>query len=224
MIFVTEPFSPYKLVKTSDRDSSLSVMKINKLKHFYTGIYPYRIMQSSFYPLDKKLGSIKVSNSIQEWCGQIYFELRQEEEKIADLHSYFENESFESMRIKSPLLEDDLLHMARIQPDSLPLGTFEIMPSIEYILLKHESFDPEMAEGRFIEKRDTLCYQLSYASTDRTVEINLTQEHPFQLLMLAEYEGDQLYSKASLRKSRRLPYWKLNAVADSTYHQLLSID
>ena len=53
LIYVTEPFLPEVQVK-ADRSNStnIPVLKLNATKKYLTGIYPYSIMSSTFYPVD----------------------------------------------------------------------------------------------------------------------------------------------------------------------------
>lgn len=76
LIFVTEPFSPQRFVKPyQENKQSISVLKLNFVKKFNTGIYPYSMMTSTFLPIDSTY-SLKVSSSSQEWCGHTYMELK----------------------------------------------------------------------------------------------------------------------------------------------------
>src|SRR5688572_8355489 len=73
LVFVTEPFLPEKQVKLERGDPArgVSVLKLNSTRKFFTGIYPYSVMTSTFTPVDfGKTGTLKVTSSTQEWCGQ----------------------------------------------------------------------------------------------------------------------------------------------------------
>ena len=75
-IFVTEDFLPEAQVK-ADRYSkkNIPILKLNNTKKFLTGIYPYSIMTSSFVPVDREMHALKVTHSMQEWCGHVYVQL-----------------------------------------------------------------------------------------------------------------------------------------------------
>ena len=52
LVYVTEPFSPDKNTKAdAPSDGNISVLKLNFMKKFNTGIYPYSMMTSIFFPL-----------------------------------------------------------------------------------------------------------------------------------------------------------------------------
>lgn len=73
LIFVTEPFSLNKQVKLDNpRDAGsdqVSVMKLNAVRKFPTGIYDYTISSSTFTPINSKKHphTLKSNTSIQEW-------------------------------------------------------------------------------------------------------------------------------------------------------------
>ena len=73
LVFVTEPFSPSANTKADRPDNkSVSVLKLNYTKKFNTGVYPYSMMNSTFFPIDNGQHSMKISSSSQEWCGHTY--------------------------------------------------------------------------------------------------------------------------------------------------------
>ncbi|MEP0134348.1 MAG: hypothetical protein ABJJ25_08975 [Eudoraea sp.] len=94
LIFVTEPFLADKQVK-ADRSNpgNIPVLKLNSTKKYFTGIYPYSVMSSSFYPVKDNQHAIKISSSVQEWCGHVYAQLNNKEEFEYEAHSYFEGEA-----------------------------------------------------------------------------------------------------------------------------------
>ena len=51
LIFVTEDFNAKKQVKADrTRENNQAILKLNATKNFLTGVYPYSIMSSTFYP------------------------------------------------------------------------------------------------------------------------------------------------------------------------------
>ncbi|MEL6484568.1 MAG: septum formation inhibitor Maf, partial [Bacteroidota bacterium] len=91
LIFVTEPFLPDVQVKADGSSpTNVPVLKLNATKNYLTGIYPYSIMSSTFYPVHDNQHALKTSLSIQEWCGHIYSQLNNREQFEFTSHSYFE--------------------------------------------------------------------------------------------------------------------------------------
>ncbi|MBW1902875.1 MAG: septum formation inhibitor Maf, partial [Deltaproteobacteria bacterium] len=74
LIYVTEEFFTDKQVKSElgKQPGAVPVLKLNFVRNFITGIYPYSMMSSIFTPVNRRQHpqSLKVTTSIQEWCGQ----------------------------------------------------------------------------------------------------------------------------------------------------------
>ena len=100
LLFVTEPFLSDKQVKADKTNpSNTSVLKLNATKNFNTGIYPYSIMQSTFFPVDNNQHALKISCSVQEWCGHVYMQLNNRNDFEIMSHSYFESEADEDLNL-----------------------------------------------------------------------------------------------------------------------------
>ncbi|MDP1340568.1 hypothetical protein, partial [Klebsiella variicola] len=74
-------------------ETNIPVLKLNKTKNFITGIYPYSIMSSVFFPLEEISHALKISTSVQEWCGHTYTQLNNRNKFEIKSHSYFEGEA-----------------------------------------------------------------------------------------------------------------------------------
>jgi len=76
VIFVAEPFLKKEGVKPDNYSKNqVPVLKMNLLKKFGTGIYPYSMMLSTFTSLEESQGLVKVSATGQEWCGHIFSQI-----------------------------------------------------------------------------------------------------------------------------------------------------
>jgi len=141
LIYVTEPFLPGKQVK-ADRSNSgnVPVLKLNRTKKYLTGIYPYSIMGSTFYPIADNQHAIKVSASVQEWCGHVYAQINNRDRFEITSHSYFESEADQNLQLEKAILENEIWNKIRINPENLPLGKLKMIPSLEYIRLRHGEF------------------------------------------------------------------------------------
>ena len=107
LIYVTEDFRADKQVKIESSNAAKTpVLKLNNVRDFKTGAYPYHTMLSSFSPLAKwELGDstlpMKLSLSTIEWCGNFYSQLNtQEDDFRLTRHSYFEQEADSVFSIK----------------------------------------------------------------------------------------------------------------------------
>ncbi|KKM18416.1 hypothetical protein LCGC14_1665880, partial [marine sediment metagenome] len=109
LIYVTEPFLPEAQVKADEsHPDNVPVLKLNTTKNYLTGIYPYSIMTSSFYPVHDNQHAIKLSFSAQEWCGQVYAQLNNREQFDVMSHSYFESEGDQNLQLEKTILENEI--------------------------------------------------------------------------------------------------------------------
>ena len=98
LVFVTERFTEAQRVKSDGgHTDEYPVLKMNLVRDFQTGIYDYNAMTSAFLRLDgsSPLGEpVKVSMSMQEWCGHVYEQLVPEDDALTwTSHSYFDGEA-----------------------------------------------------------------------------------------------------------------------------------
>ncbi|MEC8831778.1 MAG: septum formation inhibitor Maf, partial [Bacteroidota bacterium] len=129
LIYVTEPFLPEEQVKANNSNpENVSVLKLNATKKFMTGIYPYSIMSSTFYPVYDNQHAIKTSLSVQEWCGHVYSQLNNRDKFEFTSHSYFEGEADQAFSMEKVILENEIWTKIRINPDNLPVGDISIIP------------------------------------------------------------------------------------------------
>ena len=219
LIYVTEPFHKQKQVK-ADRNNpdNIPVLKLNSTKNYLTGIYPYSIMSSSFYPVHDNSHAIKVSFSSQEWCGQVYAQLNNRDDFEITSHSYFESESDTEINLEKTILENELWNKIRINPKDLPTGNLEIIPSMEYIRLSHKDLKSYSAYASLSENKDVKTYKISYPELDRTLEINFSSNFPYTIENWSETFKDgygskakKLVSKGTKMKSIKSPYWRKNS-------------
>jgi hypothetical protein len=143
LVFVTEDFLPGLQVKHEHGESpeAISVLKLNAYRRFYTGIYPYTLMTSSFTPTRPSgAATLKVSSTIQEWCGQVYSQINRGEDGLhAVVHSYFQNDADQKITLPTGLLEDGVWAQIRIDPSLIAEGEHEIVPGLDFIRMRHKA-------------------------------------------------------------------------------------
>ncbi|WP_299339231.1 septum formation inhibitor Maf [uncultured Psychroserpens sp.] len=229
LVFVTEDFRPEKQVK-ADRYSSknIPVIKLNATKSFNTGIYPYSIMQSTFYPVSNNKHAIKVSSSIQEWCGHVYSQLNNRELFEITSHSYFESEADQDFKLDKAILENELWTQLRLDPKSLPTGDLNIIPSQEYIRLKHIEFKAYSANAKI--DTDKGHYTLNYPELERSLVIQFNPNFPYDILSWVEtfksgfgINAKTLSTKATKLKTIKSAYWSKNSNADEGLRETLQL-
>ena len=231
MIYVTEPFLPGKQVK-AERNSSdnISVLKLNATKNFLTGIYPYSIMSSTFYPVQDNQHALKISSSIQEWCGHVYAQLNNRTSFEVKSHSYFVNEADQYLTIEKTHLENEIWTKIRIHPEDLPVGKLKVIPSLEYIRLGHQPIKAYDAEGSLQTDGDLSTYILTYPELKRTLKINFSASFPYSIESWTDsYPSDFgtnseiLTTKATKIKTLKTPYWRQNGNEDVSLRDTLGI-
>jgi len=235
LIFVTEPMNTRLQVKADppyEGKKIKEVLKLNYTKNFYTGIYPYSVMSSIFTPIERG-GSFlpeKLTMSIQEWCGQVYAQLNLGMGRYkGKTFSYFEKEADRTFSLKNVMTEDGLWNLARISPNDLPVGDFQLIPSLALSRLLHFDLRPERVKGKIeLLEDETALYTLDFIESDRTLKIQLSRLFPYEIAGWEEtYVSGRGAGAATLTTQAKrvervnLDYWKRNSEADSVYRNEL---
>lgn len=215
LIYVTEDFLPNKQVKADNQNpDNISILKLNATKKFNTGVYPYSIMESTFYPITNNQHAIKVSASVQEWCGHVYAQLNNKKDFEVKAHSYFESEGDQNFKLKKTVLENELWTQLRIDPKSLPIGNLNIIPSLEYSRLKHIQLKAYNAKATLSNN----TYSLNYPELNRTLSIQFNPNFPHNILGWEETfksgfgkNAKTLTTKATKLKHIKSAYWGQNS-------------
>lgn len=231
LIYVTEPFDLEKQVKAEQKGpNTVSVLKLNRVRKFLTGVYPYSIMSSVFYPVSDNRHALKLTTSVQEWCGHVYAQLNNRGSFDIRSHSYFEGEADQRMDLPKSLLEDELWTKLRFGPDALPTGQLEILPSLEYLRLKHKPIKAYTATLALSEAGPSRTYTLSYPELGRTLQIQFRGTFPFEVEGWTETypsgfrnDSPMITSSARKKKTLRTPYWRKNANSDVSLRDTLGL-
>jgi len=232
LIFVTEDFWANKQVKYEFGDKTeavLPILKLNFTRTFNTGIYPYSMMTSIFSPVQKEQ-SLKVSMTSQEWCGHAFGQLNlREGEYIGQLRSYFQAEGDREYRVQPDLLEDEVWTRIRLNPWSLPTGTIDVVPGMQFERLAHT--DPGAYKA--VAERDQIrnetfsknlieVYRLTYEDLPRVLEVYYEPVFPHRILGWEErfrpvrLGSDEWKVTRAVRTHEIMSdYWSRNSVADS---------
>lgn len=235
LIFVTEDFSRSRQVKL-DRperagEDRARVLKLNATKKFSTGVYPYSLMSSIFTPLDGG-GSLKLTTSAQEWCGQVFTQLNRAEEGLKiEVRSYFESEGDINVVLADLELEDDVWTRLRLNPASLHTGVLEILPSMLYLRLAHRPLKayPALATLTPAGADGLARYKLDYPDLERSLEIRFKPAFPYEIEGWEETYpegrgGKVLTTKAGRKERLMLDYWNHNHTVDAPLRKQLGID
>ena len=215
LIFVSEDFNTDLQVKADRPDEqSVSVLKLNKTKDFATGIYPYHIMESTFSPIAKKAHALKTAASVHEWCGQAYMQINNRDDLEVKIHSYFESTADKELELKEQLMENEVWNLLRIDPDSELLSTDKMIPSLEYLRLRHREAKAYPVDITQQKSNDTLITSFDQSTLNRTLTIYQEADHPYKILKWEEsitQDGKTKTTSAELIKTMRSAYWNRNA-------------
>ncbi|WP_394992682.1 hypothetical protein [Emticicia sp.] len=196
MIFVTEDFRLDKQVKleSDNKELATTVLKLNFIKKFVTGIYDYSMYTSVFTPVQTNTfpSTLKVTNTNQEWCGQSFLQLNYRQNGYQLLgKSYFEEEVEEESHIDNAVLEDELWAKIRLLSiEELPTGNMFVIPSMTSLRLRHRKIQAEMAKislepyagDSTFRGQSLIHYKISYPESKRDLSIFFEKEFPHQIV------------------------------------------
>ncbi len=243
LIFVTEDFRTDRQVKAeteASRGVAVPVLKTNFIRRFATGIYDYSLFTSVFTPVPGAgpnlfPNTLKVSTSVQEWCGHSYVQLNYRNNAYTVTgRSYFEAEATEDYTVAKTLLEDELWNRIRLDPARLPIGEVEVIPGTQAARLRHKRLDPlpatatlDTARGRAwattyrpAAPGKCLAYSLDYEADARQLSIYFDETFPHRILGWEDTyltKTKRLTTRAILQKTTQSDYWNHNTPTDSAF-------
>ncbi|MCH2194782.1 septum formation inhibitor Maf [Kordia sp.] len=231
LVYVTEDFNPEKQVKADQRrDNNVPILKLNATKKFYTGVYPYSVMTSTFYPVANNQHAIKVTSSMQEWCGHVFTQLNNRDIFDVESYSYFESESDQKFSLDKVILEDELWTQLRINPSQLPVGSQQIVPAFETLRMKHIPLKTYEATATLTNSDSISTYTINYPKLNRKLEISFNSSFPYDILGWTETASSGfgnsakiMVTKATKIKQLKSPYWSKNSVKDSVLRKKLAL-
>jgi hypothetical protein len=234
LIFVTEEFSRKNHVKLDQPENAgsdkISVIKMNQTRDFVTGIYPYHMILSVFTPTKEKSHSQKITAGSQEWCGHTFTQLnlKSKDSYQGQIFSYFEKEGDDSFSF-SGLPEDELWNLIRINPNQIPIGSVEMMPSLFHQRFTHEDFQTQEAFIRITDITNNRSQlEVTYSSGTRELKIEFEKEFPYQIMGWEEsqtkQDGTKEISKAKRKGLKTVDYWTKNKSEDEFLRRELNLN
>ncbi|PIB25346.1 septum formation inhibitor Maf [Maribacter sp. 4U21] len=231
LIYVTEPFLNDKQVKADGNNpDNIPVLKLNSTKNYLTGIYPYSIMNSSFYPVHDNQHALKLTFSSQEWCGQVYTQLNNRAKFEVASHSYFESEADQKLQLDKTVLENEIWNKIRINPENLPQGNFNMIPSLEFSRLTHKELKAYRATASLTNNGKQQTYEVNYPELKRTLKINFSTQFPYTIESWSDSftsgygaNAKTLTSTGTKIKTLNTPYWRQNGNKDLYLRDSLGI-
>ncbi len=231
LVFVTEDFLPKLQVKQERGESpdAISVLKLNANRRFYTGVYPYTIMTSSFTPA-RGAPALKLSSTIQEWCGQVYTQINRRSDGLrVHSHSYFQDDGDQEMTMPNVPLEDELWAQIRIDPSKLPQGEVQLVPGLDYVRMRHKALRAYPATVSVESNVQTElvdhpveALRLSYAHIGRELVVYFEAAFPHVIQAWEEKIGPKR-TTAVRTHAIMDAYWNHNGAGDAKYREALGL-
>jgi hypothetical protein len=230
-VFVTEPMNPVRQVKPDQPGpDSLPVLKLNAQRFFYTGIYPYSVITSVFAPMDVSARPLppKITTSVQEWCGHTFmqFNLGDDRYRVRGF-SYFESEGDVDETLEAALPEDALWTRVRLAPETLPVGTFRLIPGTVYLRFAHRPVavvaatgELKNVPGKSLEGRPLAAYTVKYETGGRRLRIVFERGFPHRIQEWTESDG----TRAVRTHTIMTDYWNHNSDADRPLLRKLGLE
>lgn len=223
-IFVTEDFLPEEQVKANRAgEGTVSVLKLNQVKKFTTGLYPYSIMTSTFSPVNSKKHALKSTHSMQEWCGQIYMQLNNRKKFDIQSHSYFEGEADQNFSLEKTWLENEIWNLIRLNPEELPTGEFSMIPSFEFARMYHKPLEQEAVKGSLTQGDSLTTYRLTYPELKRELIVYFESSFPYSIERWEEILPNGLKTEAVKMKRLHIDYWTKNGKEDAFLRDSLNL-
>jgi hypothetical protein len=231
LVFVTEDFTDAQRVKSDGgHEDEYPVLKVNEARDFQTGVYDYNVMTSAFVRIDGKGAfgmPVKVSTSIQEWCGHVYEQLEPRNGALVlHGHSYFDGEADHERTLPFPaggIAMDALPILVRDLVGTLvaPGQTVErtVLPTLLSGRFAHEPIAWGQAtisrsaapEPRTVPAGTFQVHTVTVAVTGgRSVTWEVEEAWPHRLVAWTSSDGE----RAELLGSDRMDYWHLNHEGD----------
>ncbi len=223
LVFVTESLNRDTQIKADRFDArNIPVLKLNAVRKFYTGIYPYSVMTSVFTPVGANQQArlpLKISTSVQEWCGHVFMQLNLDDQGYRyGLRSYFESDGDRDDRLGRVITEDALWNMIRIAPADLPRGALEILPGTVFLRMAHRPPQPLAAQARLRSAerpgkngQPLLQYEVDLPSVARRLTIWFEQAFPHRIEAWEEHgrlrTGALMVTRAERTHLMMLDYW-----------------
>jgi hypothetical protein len=233
LIFVTEPFWPDRQVKIDrgDLTQGQTVLKLNFTRKFFTGIYPYSLMTSTFTQVTGLAPrTLKVTTTAQEWCGHTFTQLNYRGGSWrGEVRSYFENEGDRDFSFPDAWLEDEIWNRIRIAPATLPVGNVRVVPGLQFARMGHKASAAEAAQGNLSDgAAGERVYTLRYPELGRTLTVRFQSAAPHKITSWEEVQPARrgqppLTTKAVRTHELFLDYWHHNRVEDAALRKQLGL-
>jgi hypothetical protein len=175
-----------------NKTDSIQVLHSDFTGKIHKENYDYSAMTSTYLPINLTLRphAMKVINSVQEPTGNSFLELSQIPKSYEILSkNTFKEKTKEHFILERKNLEDELWAKIRMNPNDLPMGDIEIIPSFAYwqSVRKLPNIYEAKAElkdyiGTEFMGKKLKIYSLDYPDLKRNLSIVFERDFPFEIV------------------------------------------
>ena len=179
-------------VEGVNKTDSIQVLQSDFTGKIHKENYDYSAMTSAYLPLNLTLRphAMKVINSVQEPAGNSFLALSQIPKSYEIVaKNTFKGKMKEHFILERKNLEDELWAKIRMNPNNLPTGDIEIIPSFAYwqSVKKSPSIYEAKAElkeyvGTEFTGKKLQLYNLDYPDLKRNLSIVFESNFPFEIV------------------------------------------
>ena len=179
-------------VEGVNKTDSIQVLHSDFSGKIHKDNYDYSDMTSTYSPLNQTLRphATKVINSVQEPAINSFLELSQIPKSYEiESHNTFKEKTKKHFILERKNLEDELWAKIRMNPNDLPMGDIEIIPSFAYWQSVRKS--PNVYEAKAVLKdylgteftgKKLKIYSLEYPDLKRNLSIVFEGDFPFEIV------------------------------------------
>lgn len=179
-------------VEGVNKTDSIQVLHSDFTGKIHKENYDYSAMTSTYSPLNQTLRphATKVVNSVQEPLGNSFLKLLQIPKSYEiESDNTFKEKTKKHFILERRNLEDELWAKIRMNPNDLPTGDIEIIPSFAYWQSVRKS--PNVYEAKAVLKdylgteftgKKLKIYSLDYPDLERNLSIVFEGDFPFEIV------------------------------------------
>ncbi|MEY4541853.1 MAG: hypothetical protein RLZZ306_3610, partial [Bacteroidota bacterium] len=179
-------------VEGVNKSDSIQVLHSDFTGKIHKENYDYSAMTSVYLPLNQSLRphAMKVINSVQEPSGNSFLELSQIPKSYEIIaKNTFKEKTKTLFILERKNLEDELWTKIRMNPNDLPTGDIEIIPSFAYWQSVRKSpniyeakAELKAYEGTEFTGKKLQIYTLDYPDLKRNLSIVFEGDFPFEIV------------------------------------------
>jgi hypothetical protein len=231
LLFVTEDFNKREFIRIEPsamkNADAVTVMRLNSMTEFNTGIADNAKMTSVYTPIDRKVypQSLMLTFSQHDWNGQTFMEARWKGNRY-DVHelSYLVPGNKEKQTLARAALEEEIWTLIRIAPNLLPVGKVNFIASPAYLQSNKLENKVYEAVTTLTSSCDYYNYTIQYPALDRILDIEFEAKFPYKIISWSERVGNIEVSAGRILNTVKSDYWNRHGRIDEVLRKDLKLD